>query len=299
MFEKKGINKRKGQIVVLVSVGLVVLLGLSSLVSDFAIAAITRNRLQYAIDAAVLAGAQEVKISEAKALQTAEFYYLQNGGKMGEVTFQVNKAAGLVSAQSARELNTFFAKLLGINTMNVDASGTAMVGVIGSVSGGLRPYAVEDRYYDYGELIVLKQDSSYRGNYGSVALGGTGASILKENAINGYNGTIKIGDFIKTETGNMSGVVSSIKTRLSQDSYIFTDYAPDSYRLWTIPVVDTLKVSGRDSVQVRGFAQVFVEDVRNSGGKMEIVGRFIEFVAIGEINQNAQDFGVYAVKLVH
>lgn len=290
-------GRRRGQVALMIAVGLAILLGLTALVTDYGFALIQQTRLQQGMDAAVLAGVAVLVDSEEDALAEAQVFLALNRVDASEVVLVANQEDGFVLAQGTRAQNTWFGRLLGVQLITVHATSRAVIGVAGSASSGLRPYAISDRYYDYGELITLKQDSSYHGNFGAVALGGTGASILRENALNGYNGTLKIGDYIPTETGNMAGVVNQIKDRLSMDASTFDDYTPDSYRLWTIPVVDGLYVSGRKDVQIVGFAQVFVENVNNSGGKMEIVGRFMRFVTSGEIVQGAEDFGVYAAKL--
>lgn len=290
-------RRRQGQVAMIVAVGITILLGISALVTDYGIALIAQKRLQSAIDAAVLAGAAQLMDSEAAALAEAQRYLVLNGVDTSEVTLTVDMAAKRIRAVGQRQQETFFGRLLGVNQMDVSASGGAIVGVAGSISRGLRPYAISDRYYDFGDLITLKQDSAYKGNFGSVALGGSGASVLRENALNGYDGTLKIGDQIDTETGNMIGVVNQIKDRIELDSSTFDNYSQDSYRLWTIPVVDGLEVAGRKTVTIVGFAQIFVEEVRNAGGKMEIVGRFMRFVGNGEIVTGSTDYGVYAAKL--
>lgn len=290
-------RKRKGQVALIVAAAITALLGISALVTDYGVALIAQNRLQSAIDAAVLAGAAQLMESEEAALAEANRYLVLNGVAESEVILTADMTRKRLGAVGHRQQATFFGRVLGIDQMNVNASSGAIIGVAGSISRGLRPYAISDRYYDFGELITLKQDSAYKGNFGSVALGGSGAAVLRENALNGFNGTLKIGDQIDTETGNMIGVVNQIKDRLALDTSTFDNYSQDSYRLWTIPVVDGLEVAGRKSVTIVGFAQVFVEQVNNSGGKMEIVGRFMRFVGNGEIVTGSTDYGVYAAKL--
>lgn len=290
-------RRSSGQVALVVAAGIVMLLSISALVMDYGLALIEQGRLQTALDAAVLAGASELVISEANAIAKAREYLILNGVSPDAVSLTANQALGKIAARGNSQQITFFGRLFGIDQVNVGATSGAVVGVAGSVTSGLRPYAVSDRYYDYGDLITLKQDSAYMGNFGSVALGGNGASVLRDNALYGYKGTLKIGDLIPTETGNMAGVVNQIKNLVKSDSSTITNYTPESYRLWTIPVVDGLEVAGRKNVTIVGFAQVFVEDVRNSGGKMEIVGRFMRFVGSGEIAPGATAYGVYAAKL--
>lgn len=290
-------KRHSGQVSIIVAGGLSVILGVAALVSDYGFALVQQARLQQAMDSAVLAGISQLVISETAALNTARAYLALNNVNASEVTFSANAAQKTLTAQGTRTQDTWFGKLLGVQTLSVNATSGAIMGVAGSVSGGLRPYAITDRYYAYGELITLKTDSSYHGNYGSVGLGGSGANVLRDNALNGYKGSLQIGDTIYTETGNMASVVNAIKDKLAADPSTFTNYTPSSYRLWTIPVVNTLTVNGSKPVVIRGFAQVFVENVVGKSGKMEIVGRFTKFVGSGEIDPTATDFGVYVSKL--
>ncbi len=299
MIVKINQKRQKAQVSIIVAVGISILLGMVSLVADYGIASVTKNRMQYALDAAVLAGAQDLMMSGALAQTSAQTYLQLNGVTLQDATIIVDVANKKIAGQATRRIDTFFARFIGVDSVVLNASSEAIIGAAKSVSGGLRPYAVEDRYFEFGEVMTLKSDKSYHGNYGTVALGGNGANVLRDNALNGYSGTIKIGDQIDTEPGNMAGVVNAIKARLSQDPSTWENYTKNSFRVWTIPVVDSLEVSGRKYVTVTGFASVFVQDVVSKSGKMEITGRFIRFVGSGELDASADDFGVYAVKLVH
>ncbi len=292
-------KRHRAQVSIIVAVGISILLGATAVVADYGLAVITKARLQYALDAAVLAGAQDLMVSGSLAQTSAETYLQLNGVTLQEATIVVDVANKKISGQATRGINTIFARFVGIDSVVLSASSEAIIGVASSVSGGLRPYGIVDKYYEFGEMMTLKQDESYHGNYGAVALGGGGAQVLNDNAINGYNGTIKIGDLIDTEPGNMTSVVNDIRERLLLDSSTWENYTKESYRVWTVPIVDSMVVSGRKTVTVMGFASIFVEDIVKANGKMEIVGRFIKFVGSGELDTSADDFGVYAVKLIH
>lgn len=296
---KNNPKRHRAQVAIIVAVGISILLGMVSLVADYGLAVVTKNRLQYALDAAVLAGAQDLMVSGTLAQASAETYLQLNGVTLQEATIVVDVANRKVSGQATRGMETIFARFIGIDSVVLSASSEAIIGSASSVSGGLRPYGIVDKYYEFGEMMTLKQDESYRGNYGAVALGGSGASVLNDNAINGYQGTIKIGDQIDTEPGNIISVVNDVRERLLLDPSTWENYTKESYRVWTVPIVDSMVVSGKKTVTVVGFASIFVEDIVKQGGKMEIVGRFIRFVGSGELDQSAEDFGVYAVKLVH
>jgi hypothetical protein len=53
----------------------------------------------------------------------------------------------------------------------------------------------------------------------------------------------------------MAGVSNAIKNYISSEINTFPNYTRDSIRLWTIPLVDSLELNGRNTVSVVGFAQ--------------------------------------------
>jgi hypothetical protein len=220
---------------------------------------------------------------------------------LDEVTIEVGPDLKSIEIKGNRNVEHFFMKVLGIDSSTVGATSKAIIAPIKSVKGGLRPFAVEDFDYSYGDLITLKQGAgdSYNGNFGVVALGGTGNSTYEYNAFYGYAGELKIGDEIPTEPGNMAGVSNQLKAYINSIDENFENHSRKSDRLWTIPLVDTLEVGGRGYIIVTGFAQVFVENVYNQSGKINIDARFVKFVVNGAIDTEAVDNGVYGVKLVN
>ena len=168
-----------------------------------------------------------------------------------------------------------------------------------SVRGGVRPFAVEKFDYSYGSLVTLKAAAGdgYKGNYGAVSLGGTGASVFWKTLFMRYDGTISVGDQIYTETGNMAGAANDIKNYINSEYSSFDDYPRDSIRLWTVPLVDTLEVEGTGQVSVIGFGEFYVEDITKNSGKIEVIGRFVRYVANATIDTTLEDTGVYGAKL--
>lgn len=295
------IHEEKGNVAILLSILMVALLGFSGMAIDAGVAFAERTKLSNALDSAVLAGAQDLPFGSAKAIETAQTYLRLNGIPLDAVTITVSPDERQIEIIGNEEVAHYFVKVLGIDSSNVSAVSKARIAPVKSVKGGIRPFAVEDFPYVYGERITLKQGagSSYNGNFGVVALGGTGSSVYENNALYGYQGTLVIGDYIPTEPGNMAGVSNTLKNYINSLPDTFETYSRNSKRLWTVPLVDTLEVSGRDDVVVTGFAQVFVEDIQKQSGKISIDARFVRFVTNGEIDMTAEDQGVYGVKLIN
>lgn len=297
----KIIKKEQGSVAILLSVAMVALLGFSGLAIDIGATLVERTKLSNALDASVLAAAQDLPDGSTKAIATAEQYLSSNDVPLDSVTILVSPDGKSIEIVGNRNVPHYFMKVLGIDSSDVGANSKAIIAPVKSVKGGIRPFAVEDFPYTYGDLITLKQGAgdSYNGNFGVVALGGTGSSIYEYNALYGYDGELKIGDEIPTEPGNMAGVSNQLKAYINSIYHTFENHPKNSDRLWTVPIVDTLEVSGRDYLTITGFAQVFVEDIDKKSGKINIDARFVKFVVNGAIDMTAQDHGVYGVKLVN
>lgn len=292
-------NNESGSVVILLALSFVILMGAAGLVIDMGFIYSEKIKLSNALDAAALAGAQELPDKPILAEAVAKDYLTLNGIDPATVTIVISVDHMEMTLTGVETVPHYFLKLLGFNETDVHGKSKIAIGPVSAVKGGLRPFAVEDFLYTYGDLVVLKEDGGdgYHGNYGAVAMGGSGASILKDNAINGYEGTIKIGDILDTEPGNMATVVNALRPLLASDPESFDNHSKKSFRLWTIPIVDSLMVDGRNDVTVTAFAQVFVEDMVNQGGQVEIKARFIRFVVNGDVDFSLADHGAYGVKL--
>lgn len=300
-FMIRGKNDEKGSVSILVMLMMIVLLASTGAVIDVGIVLVNRTQLSNAMDYAALAGAQELpdNISDAKAV--ASDYLIENNVNPSDVTITVAVDGKSISITGNREVKYTFLRILGLDGTSVSAQSKVILGAANSIKGGLRPFAVEDFPYAYGAEVILKQGAGdgYHGNYGVVALGGSGASIYEANALYGYSGTVTIGDEINTEPGNMANVSNQLQTYINGISDTFDNHTRKSDRLWTVPLVDSLEENGRGTVVVSGFAQVYVETIQKRSGQIQITARFIKFVVNGDIDTSVVDHGTYGVKLVN
>ncbi len=297
--QKNRVCNESGSVVILLALSFVVLMGAAGLVIDMGFIYSEKIKLANALDSAALAGAQELPDNPILAEEVARDYLSLNDVDPLNVVIQISADHKEMTLTGVETVPHYFLKLLGFSETDVHGKSKIAIGPISGVKGGLRPFAVEDFLYTYGDLVVLKEDGGdgYHGNYGAVALGGSGACVLKNNAINGYDGSIKIGDILETEPGNMATVVNALRPLLASDPETFENHSKKSFRLWTIPIVDSLTVDGRDDVTVTAFAQVFVENMVKKGGQVEIEARFIRFVVNGDVDFSLIDHGAYGVKL--
>jgi hypothetical protein len=301
---KKLVNKvkklgNKGSAIAILCIAITGLLGFTALVTDIGMVYKERTNLSNAIDSAVLAASVDLMQSEAKAKMTAEEYLRKNNVDPNNVTIHFGSDGKSIEIKGTKNVKHFFAPVIGIKDSDVGASAKAIIGPVGAVRGEVRPFAVEMFDYTYGDRVTLKTGAGdgYKGNYLAVALGGTGANAFRDNALYGFSGTIKIGDWIQTETGNMAGATNEIKNYINAESSSFDNFEKGSNRLWTIPLVDTLNLNGRSEIQVVAFGQFYVEEVQGQQGKIEITGRFIQYVTNGTVDMTLQDTGTYGVKL--
>lgn len=275
------------------------LMGFAAYVIDVGMVYIEKEKLTNAIDAAALAAVLELPDNTIKAKSTAEDYLQKNNVDPQKTAIAISSDNKSIQIEGVKTVNHLFAPIIGINSSDVDAKTKAILAPAKSVSSGIRPFAVEAYNFPYGEVVTIKEGAAdgYRGNYGAVALGGQGANVFRVNALYGYNGKISVGDYIDTETGNIAGVTNDIENYINSENSSFDNFSRNSIRLWTIPLVDSLDVSGRKSVLVVGFAAFYVESVNNIAGKVEIKGRFVKYVLNSQVDVNLNDTGVYGAKL--
>ena len=298
-------NNEKGNVSILLVLVITFLLGMTALVVDIGLILVEQQKLSDALDSAALAGSQDLVNNPEKAKTIAIQYASLNGVNNPEVIINENTKEITVNGQ--KYVAFYFAKTFGLDGKTITGTAKAMVKPISSGTGFV-PLGVVQHDFQYGKLYKLKYSSldSENGNFGALALGGTGASIYKDNIMTGYQGELAIGTTVKTETGNMSGPTQSgIEYRLSLDS---GSYLCDSYltaekgcnRVIYLPVIDGLNIDGRDEVTIVGFAAFYVENVSGNGNESFIDGRFIESVFPGDWGDDTvSDYGVYAAKLIY
>lgn len=296
-----------GGVLVLVSVMMLVLLGFAALVTDFGLYVLNEQRLINAVDAAALAGAAELSPAgsgdEAVARYCAEQYALRNGADPSELAVSVlTDPTGLktVEVSAGKEVDFILARLLGFTSGKVQATASAAVAGVTSCRG-VAPLLIRKQNFEFGKEYVLKYgDPVYPGNFGALALGGTGASNYRQNLIYGYSGEVAVGDLIDTEPGNMSGPTSGIDERLSRCQHNCTvdHFEPGCPKILIIPVCDPdSQPYGRKPVKIVDFAAFFVDRVDSQ--RDEIHGYFVRTTAEGKADFTRPPDGcLYAVRLV-
>ncbi len=294
----------KGSIAVVAAAAIVVLTGMTALAVDVGVLYLNRFQVANAADAAALAGGQELPSRPDEALSIASNYAALNkrAGASGDVVQPVLSNGNTeLTVTVSRNVPLFFAKIWGKYHSVVQASATVAVKTYTGGGSGIVPFGIEKQDFVYGQTYTLKLGggSGYHGNFQALGLGGNGASNYLSNIKYGYKGSFKIGDWISTEPGNMSGpTASGVSYRLGLDpSSSFDTVESSSARIITVPVIDSLEVSGRKDVLIVGFAAFYLEGSGGSGHNSFVYGKFREMVMPGDGSPSANYYGLSVVQL--
>jgi len=308
----KGLGKKlvgymqneKGAVIVLVAVLLVVLLGFAALAVDVGYLYSHRANLSKAVDAAALAGVQDLPDDATAAYTVSESYANNNGVPLDELTIQVsNNDTVMVTAQ--RNVDLFFARVLGINDAPVGATATAK---IKTKSGGTRivPWGIQpEGEFKYGEEVVLKispnnddpnntNNKQISGWYWALGIDGSGADIYKESITNGCQTEVNVGDTVNSEQGNMVGPTQQgVMERIDACTHKTVEecIAAHCSRLVTVPIVE---VSEKNVITIKGFAKFYL--LLSSGDT--VTGKFVKYVEAGNTSDDAPNYGLYSPVLI-
>jgi len=323
---KRFLSDERGVSLMLVAICMVVVLGMAALAIDVGMLYTAKGQAQNAADSGALAGAGALLINPydaATATSVAETFAEKH--QIIKQDVQIEPAADvqvdLTKKQvtvTARRINgrgnavpTFFAKILGWDLVDIQATATAEVD-LASAAACLKPWAIPDAFDDivapagefdpgdYYEPGVTSWGSTYRtsdadlgvqlvlkpslpgdaiapGQFFPIDLPQptgqvTGGSNYRDNIATCNSQVVNLGDTLLTETGNMIG-----PTKQGVDELI----AQDPYASWdsSLGVVDSAFPPGASPRIVR--VPMFDPRYPPTSGKQEvqitnIAGFFIE-----------------------
>jgi hypothetical protein len=274
---------------VILAAALPALLGSVAMGTDVAIIYYNWSILRKAVDAAVLAGAAYLPNQPSSATSTATSFGTQNGIQASDtVSASVSGDDKSITMTATRTVPYYFGKVLGLKTAPVSVTATAQIEPVGSATNliplGFDPPTAPQQY----QMYTFKADQVGPGNWGALALGGPGDSTYRDNLANGYEGTVNIGDYVSTETGEGTGpteqgIDSRMTEGVSVDPSIpagqtidsSTNYSLSDPRVVEVPIVNWGNINGKSQVQVLGFAMMWLV---STDGK-SIDAEFIQQVA--------------------
>jgi Flp pilus assembly protein TadG len=305
----KHLKNKRGTSAIIFLLTSTLFIGAVAFVTDAGLMYLEKGRLQNAVDAIALAAIQDYPKGKTAMLTQAYHYAELNDISPDDLIIEITNENKKITVVTSKNIQMFFARIFNITDANVQAKASAKIGTI-VAADGIRPLAVEEQNFEFGKTYTLKKGAgeAYSGNYGALALGGTGATNYRNNLQYGYHGEIEIGDMItigedmSTEPGNMSGpTYEGVRYLLNKDtcaSHDLTNLQKNCPRLIIIPVIDSFSIEGRSTVRIMGFASFFLEETTYDGGKTEVKGKFIKTLGQGEISDTATGFGMLGIKLV-
>lgn len=305
---KKFWVEEKGSIMIILTIGLTAFLGFVALVTDVGLLYFNKSKLANAVDAAVLAGGQELPYYPTEATEKARYYSNLNGLDGSKLSVEVFNGNKRIRAGYEKEVKLLFAKVLGVDTGRVGHTAVAEVAPITGV-GGAAPLGIQKHEFEFGKQYTLKVgagDTSLLegeispGWFGALALGGPGANTYEDNLTFGYSGNLKIGDVIDIQTGNISGPTKkAIDYRIGEDKHIpfctVENFERDCARLIKVPVIEPV---ADKEVRIIGFSMFLVDDVTGEGNESYVKGKFVKTIVSGEIDPTAEDFGLMGIRLI-
>lgn len=311
-----------GQALILFVGGLATLIALVGLSVDAGRLVLTRTDLQKAADAAVFAAAQELPNDDAAASVASTYVQENSPGAIADIVFAATYAQNdTITVTATRTVEYAFLKVLGMDSATVSAHATARVGTF--VGGaGLMPWGLvacdedDDPGCDLAQnncfegidddtgMPIFSQNvdctlkfgagSNSGGDFGALALDGTGANTYRDSIKNGTTNAFKKGDKVVPETGNMSGPTKQgINDRLSQPVPASCSGTPVKTNsdgttsiktgcenhplIVVIPVVD--QIQNPELSEILGFAFMYLDpNSPGNGNQSAVKGQFLEFV---------------------
>lgn len=308
----KLLKNQQGSIAVLSVLSITMLIAMAALVVDVGMLYLAKVQLANAVDAAALAGVQQLPTNPGQAIVDAKDYARRN--KMPPntqlfATVEDHSGIGLgkITVTARQSLGMAFARVLGIAQVDISASAQAAIRPYGGGTGVV-PFGVVQQEFIKNETYALKEGAGsdgldpakHHGNFGALALGGTGATVYEDNIKYGSTVKVAVGDWELTKPGNMSGpTTTGVAYRVGLDpTATYDTVAAGSPRIIIVPVINSLEIDGRGYVQVVDFASFFLEGTGGSGVDNYVIGRFREkLVTIGDPGTSG-NYGVYTATLI-
>jgi Flp pilus assembly protein TadG len=302
-------RNERGQSLVLAVVALVSLFGMAALVLDVGSWYRAKRSLQSSADAAALAGAQALPDTPSSATSLAQTYATKNVPDLA--TNDVSVSSNIVpndrvTVHVTRPSPGFFAKLFGVDSVQVGATATAQSEGMAQAKY-VAPITVRNTHpmlsgvgcpcYGPGNETTLPLGKT--GAPGSFALinlendptGTVGASTLANWITNGYQDYLGLGDYFSDSGAkwNNDTIQAALNGRMGTELLF--------------PVYDTLTGTGTNATyHIIAWAAFHLESVTANGTEGSITGYFTDIVWDGipatTAGGGGPNLGVHTVQLV-
>src|SRR5436190_9063812 len=302
-------RNQSGQALVLTVVFLVSMLGMSALVLDVGSWYRSKRNLQATADSAALAGAQALPDTPSSASGLAGQYAQKNASDLATADYSVGSNIvpnDQITVHITRPAPGFFAKLFGIDSVNVGATATAESEGMAQARY-VAPITVRNThpmlagpgcpcYGPDNETSIPLGKNGAPGSFAMLDLTGdstgtTGASTLADWIVNGYDHYLPLGGYYSDPGAkfNNSQILAALNQRVGTELLF--------------PVYDTLTSGGSNATyHIIAWAAFHLESVETQGTGGSITGYFTDIVWDGvpatTPGGGGPNLGVHTVQLV-
>jgi Putative Flp pilus-assembly TadE/G-like len=308
------VRNERGQATAFTVLFLVGLIGMVALVLDVGSWYREQRDTQAAADAAALAAAQALPEDPAKADALAAEYIGKNRGGTSEVTYASELSANdTVSVHVARKAPGFFAKLFGIDSVDVGANATARASGL-TAARWVAPIVVNIKHPHlncgelegkpvpcFGEPTELTLDHLHKPGDGDAA--GAFALINLNKADSGSVGGSTLGGWIEDGFDEYMelGDYTSVPSAQFNDSHVRDALTFRKGDTLLFPIYKTIKGSGSVAVyDVVGWVGFNVDDFKIGGDEGKVYGAFTKVIweGIQSTSGSNLNYGVRTIALV-
>jgi len=303
---KNNHKTENGAVLVVVAVSLVALLGISAFTVDIGYLQYQKRHLQNTADAASLAGAREYIDGDSSLENITKIVkdYVQLNGVNDEEVEKVTLSKKFESAENNAvtvdikgNRDIFFGKIFGIQNSDIGVTATAIAAPVSGMKEGLLPFYFTEgalSNIEYGKIFdkfdVENPFNKPPGNWGTTSFFLTGQDVVNDWIQYGYDGkVVKIGDDINLKPGAGLNSIRNYLKYLKGNKY-------------AIPIVKDFTPPGGGASQpgeVIGFIGIEVTDIGDKGANLFIEVKFLEMIAIGEIDPpTAPNYKLQALRLI-
>lgn len=298
---KEFIKNESGTVIVLVAFSMSIFIAFLAVVLDFGSLYLEKNRLQKIADASALAGAQELPSNYLRAREQTMKAISLNGGNPDDFRIDTNSTYTMLEVTTNKKGTLFFANTLGITEPIIEVKARVELHTLESGKGVIPLGVQPSTNLAFGSVQVLKVSDSANGNFGAVALTGSGAREYETDLSYGYAFELRVGSLLNTQTGQLAGPTKrAIDQRLTQcPNATYLNYPPGCSRVVLIPIYEPVSIDQNQVKQVRivGFGAFFLENVSSTNEGAEVTGRFIKATYSGDSSADKQNFGTFSFKM--